>query len=110
MYASELHKADSLAKAAALLAQSGGKPLAGGQSIVAAMKMRLAVPGALVDLSGIPDLKGIRKEGNAIVIGAMTRHAEVASSDVVKSAIPALAALAEGLGDRRVRNLGPLGG
>ena len=110
MYAFELHKADSVANAAALLAQTGGKPLAGGQSLVAAMKMRLAVPGALVDLSGVPELKGIRKEGDAIVIGAMTRHAEVAASDVVKAAIPALAALAEGIGDRQVRNMGTLGG
>ena len=68
------------------------------------------MPGALVDLSGVPELKGIRKEGDAIVIGAMTRHAEVAASDVVKSAIPALAALAEGIGDRQVRNMGTLGG
>ena len=110
MYAFELHKADSVANAAALLAQTGGKPLAGGQSLVAAMKMRLAVPGALVDLSGVPELKGIRKEGDAIVIGAMTRHAEVGASDVVKGAIPALAALAEGIGDRQVRNMGTLGG
>jgi carbon-monoxide dehydrogenase medium subunit len=110
MYTFELHKADSVANAAALLAQSGGKPLAGGQSLVAAMKMRLSVPGTLVDLSGVPELKGIRKEGETIVIGAMTRHAEVAASDVVKKAIPALAALAEGIGDRQVRNMGTLGG
>ena len=110
MYAFELHKVDSVANAAALLAQTGGKALAGGQSLVAAMKMRLAVPGALVDLSGVPELKGIRKEGDAIVIGAMTRHAEVAASDVVRQAIPALAALADGIGDRQVRNMGTLGG
>ena len=110
MYAFELHKADSVANAAALLAQTGGKALAGGQSLVAAMKMRLAVPGALVDLSGVPELKGIRKEGDAIVIGAMTRHAEVAASDLVRQAIPALAALADGIGDRQVRNMGTLGG
>ena len=110
MYAFELHQADSVANAVALLAQTGGKALAGGQSLVAAMKMRLAVPGALVDLANLPEMKGIRKEGDAIVIGAMTRHAEVAASDVVKDAIPALAALAEGIGDRQVRNMGTLGG
>lgn len=110
MYAFELHKADSLANAAALVTKTGGRPLAGGQSLVAAMKLRLAVPGTLVDLSGVPELRGIRKEGDAIVIGAMTRHAEVAASDVVKGAIPALAALAEGIGDRQVRNMGTLGG
>jgi len=110
VYPFELHRADSVAKAAALLAQSGGKPLAGGQSLVASMQMRLAVPGTLVDLSGIPELRGIRKEGDALVIGAMTRHAEVAASAVVKGAIPALAALAEGIGDRQVRNMGTIGG
>ena len=110
MYSFELKKADSVANAAALLAQSGGKPLAGGQSLVAAMKMRLSQPGTLVDLSGIAELKGIRKEGDHVVIGAMTRHAEVAASKEVKSAIPALAALAEGIGDRQVRNMGTIGG
>jgi carbon-monoxide dehydrogenase medium subunit len=110
MYSFELKKADSVANAAALLAQSGGKPLAGGQSLVAAMKMRLAQPGTLVDLSGIAELKGIRREGDHIVIGAMTRHAEVAASKEVKAAIPALAALAEGIGDRQIRNMGTIGG
>ena len=110
MYSFELKKADSVANAAALLAESGGKPLAGGQSLVAAMKMRLAQPGTLVDLSGIAELKGIRREGDNIVIGAMTRHAEVAVAKDVKSAIPALAALADGIGDRQVRNMGTLGG
>jgi carbon-monoxide dehydrogenase medium subunit len=110
MYSFELKKADSVANAAALLSQTGGKPLAGGQSLVAAMRLRLAQPGTLVDLSGVPELKGIRKEGEHIVIGAMTRHAEVASSKEVRSAIPALAALAEGIGDRQVRNMGTIGG
>jgi carbon-monoxide dehydrogenase medium subunit len=110
MYAVEYQKPKSLADAAALLAKSGGKPLAGGQSLIAAMKLRLAQPGTLVDLAAIPDLAGIRKEGDAIVIGAMTRHADVASSEDVKRAIPALASLAEGIGDRQVRNMGTLGG
>jgi carbon-monoxide dehydrogenase medium subunit len=110
MYSFELKKADSVANAAALLAQTGGRPLAGGQSLIASMKMRLSQPGALVDLSGVPELKGIRKEGEHIVIGAMVRHAEVAASPEVKAAIPALAALAEGIGDRQVRNMGTLGG
>jgi carbon-monoxide dehydrogenase medium subunit len=110
MYSFELKKADSVANAAALLSQTGGKPLAGGQSLVAAMKLRLAQPGTLVDLSGIPELKGVRKEGEHVVIGAMARHAEVAASKEVQSAIPALAALAEGIGDRQVRNMGTIGG
>jgi carbon-monoxide dehydrogenase medium subunit len=110
MYSFELKKADSVANAAALLSQTNGKPLAGGQSLVAAMKLRLAQPGTLVDLSGIAELKGIRKEGEHLVIGAMTRHAEVAASKEVQATIPALAALAEGIGDRQVRNMGTIGG
>ena len=110
MYNFELQKPDSVASAAAMLAKSGGRALAGGQSLIAAMKLRLAQPGTLVDLSGIADMKGIRKEGDALVIGAMTRHAEVAASPEVKRAIPALAALAEVVGDRQVRNMGTLGG
>src|SRR4030095_3362751 len=128
MYSFELKKADSVANAAALLSQTNGRPLAGGQSLVAAMKLRLAQPGTLVDISGIPELKGIRKEGEHLVIGAMTRHAEVAASKEVQAAIPAvagaesgaskageatlpaLAALAEGIGDRQVRNMGTIGG
>ena len=110
MYAFELTRAKTVADAAAALAKSGGKALAGGQSLVGAMKLRLAQPGTLVDLSGIAELKGIRKDGDALVVGAMTRHAEVAASPEVKSAIPVLAALAQGIGDRQVRNMGTLGG
>src|SRR6185295_6335969 len=110
MYAFELTRAKTVADAAAALAKSGGKALAGGQSLVGAMKLRLAQPGTLVDLAGIAELKGIRKDGDAIVIGAMTRHAEVAASAVVKSSLPVLAAVAQGIGDRQVRNMGTLGG
>jgi len=110
MYSFELHRAKSVADAAAMLGKTGGKALAGGQSLVAAMKLRLAQPGHVVDLSHVAELKGIRKEGDHLVIGAMTRHAEVAASDVVKGAIPALAHLAEGIGDRQVRNMGTIGG
>lgn len=110
MYAFEYRKPTSVADAAGLLAQSGGRALAGGQSLIAAMKLRLAQPGTLVDLAAIADLKGIRREGDKLVIGAMTRHAEVAASDAVRQAIPALAALADGIGDRQVRNMGTIGG
>jgi carbon-monoxide dehydrogenase medium subunit len=110
MYAFELTRAKSVADAATALAKSGGKALAGGQSLVGAMKLRLAQPGTLVDLSGVAEMKGIKKEGDAVVIGAMTRHAEVASSAAVKAAIPALSALAHAIGDRQVRNMGTIGG
>ena len=110
MYAFEYQHPKTVADAAQALAKSGGKALAGGQSLVAAMKLRLAQPGTLVDLSGIAELTGIRKEGGALVIGAMSRHADVATSTAAKGAIAALAALAEGIGDRQVRNMGTLGG
>jgi carbon-monoxide dehydrogenase medium subunit len=110
MYAVEYQQPDNVADAASILASTGGRALAGGQSLVAAMKLRLSQPGTLVDLSLIPELKGIRKDGDRLVIGAMTRHAEIASSDVVKAAMPALASLAEGIGDRQVRNMGTIGG
>jgi aerobic carbon-monoxide dehydrogenase medium subunit len=110
MYAFEYQRAKSVADAAAALAKTGGKALAGGQSLVGAMKLRLANPGTLVDIAGIAELKGIRQDGAAVVIGAMSTHADVASSAVVKKAIPALAALAEGIGDRQVRNRGTIGG
>jgi carbon-monoxide dehydrogenase medium subunit len=110
MYGFELHQAKSVADATALLASTGGKALAGGQSLVAAMKLRLAQPGHIVDLAGIADLAGIRSEGSTLTLGAMTRHADVASSAAVKSVIPALVALAEGIGDRQVRNMGTIGG
>lgn len=110
MYAVEFAQPKTLADAAAILASTGGRPLAGGQSLVAAMKLRLSQPGTLVSLSSITDLEGIRRDGERILIGAMTRHAEVASSDIVQSAMPALSSLAEGIGDRQVRNMGTLGG
>src|SRR6478736_9298878 len=110
MYAIDVQQPKTLDAAAAALKATGGRPLAGGQSLIAAMKLRLSQPGTLVDLAAIPDLKGVRKDGNRLVIGAMTRHADVASSDVVRSALPALAKLAEGIGDRQVRNMGTLGG
>jgi carbon-monoxide dehydrogenase medium subunit len=110
MYAIDVQQPKTLDAAAAALKSSGGRPLAGGQSLIAAMKLRLSQPGTLVDLAAIPDLKGVRKDGNRLVIGAMTRHADVAASDVVKGALPALAKVAEGIGDRQVRNMGTLGG
>jgi carbon-monoxide dehydrogenase medium subunit len=110
MYAIDFQQPTTLADAASALASTGGRPLAGGQSLVAAMKLRLSQPGTLVDLSTIPDLKGIRQNGERLIIGAMTRHAEIAASDVVKGAMPALAMVAAGIGDRQVRNMGTLGG
>jgi len=86
------------------------KLLAGGQSLLPAMKLDLSAPAALVDLGGIAELRGISVGGGKLTIGAMTTHAEVAASADVAKAIPALAALAASVGDRQVRNRGTIGG
>ncbi len=84
--------------------------LAGGQSLIQAMRLRLSRSDTLVDLGAIADLKGIKADGNSVTIGAMTTHAAVARSAEVQKAIPALAELAGGIGDQMVRNAGTLGG
>jgi carbon-monoxide dehydrogenase medium subunit len=109
MYAFTLERPATVADAAKLAA-AGGKLLAGGQTLLASMKLRLAAPEQLVDLSGIKDLAGIKKEGNAFVIGAMTRHLEVGANAEIKAAFPALAWLADHIGDRQVRAMGTIGG
>src|SRR5712672_4651427 len=111
MYSFNYQKVKTVADAAKVLAKDGdAKLLAGGQSLIAAMKLRLAHPSEVVDLGTIKELSGIKADGKTVVIGAMTRHAEVASSAAVKKAIPALATLAGGIGDRMVRNMGTIGG
>jgi len=91
-----------------------GKPepryLAGGHSLLPAMKQRLNAPSDLVDLSAIKEMKGIKVAGGEVVIGAGTTHAEVAHSAEINKAIPALCVLAEGIGDPQVRNRGTIGG
>ncbi|HEV8644448.1 MAG TPA: xanthine dehydrogenase family protein subunit M [Burkholderiales bacterium] len=111
MYEFNYHRATSVADAAAkLAAASDAKLLAGGQTLIAALKLRLASPSDIIDLRGVAELRGIRKEGGAISIGAMTTHAEVASSKDVLQAVPALANLGASIGDPMVRNMGTLGG
>jgi aerobic carbon-monoxide dehydrogenase medium subunit len=111
MYSFEYQRAQSVADAAkALGSKEEAKLVAGGMTLIPTLKQRLAKPSDLVDLGGIAELKGIKRDGNAVVIGAMTRHVEVATSDVVKGAIPALAHLAELIGDPQVRNRGTIGG
>lgn len=109
MYAFTYERPTSQADAARL-AQAGGKLLAGGQTLLASMKLRLAAPEQIVDLGAIAELKGIRREAGQLVIGAMTRHCDVAESAEVRQAIPALAQLAAGIGDKQVRARGTLGG
>lgn len=104
-------KAASVAEAAqAVGANAEAKLIAGGQSLLGAIKLGLAAPEALIDLSALGDLKGIRLDGGKLHIGAMTTHATVAASKEVQQAIPALADLAGHIGDRQVRNRGTLGG
>src|SRR3954470_8943618 len=111
MYQFNYHKAANLADASAALAKSSdARLLAGGQTLIASMKLRLASPADVIDLSGVPELKGIKIDGGTLSIGAMTRHAEVAASKDVQQAIPALARLAAMIGDRMVRNMGTIGG
>jgi carbon-monoxide dehydrogenase medium subunit len=111
MYAFQYQKSKSVADAAAKVAANpDAKLLAGGQSLVASLKLRLASPGEVIDLGGIPELRGIKVDASGVTIGAMTRHAEVAGSADVKKAIPALADLAGMIGDRMVRNMGTIGG
>jgi carbon-monoxide dehydrogenase medium subunit len=111
MHAFEYHRPASTKDAVALGSKKDeGKYLAGGQSLVQAMKLRLSSPSDLIDLGTIKELAGIKVSGSAVEIGAMTRHAEVAGSAEVKKAIPALAALAGIIGDRQVRHMGTLGG
>ncbi len=111
MYSFKYQRAKSVADAAAVISNNAdAKLLAGGQSLIATMKLRLSRPSDLVDLGAMAELRGIKVEGGAVTIGAMTRHAEVAASAEVKKAIPALASLAASIGDRQVRNMGTLGG
>jgi aerobic carbon-monoxide dehydrogenase medium subunit len=103
----------SVTKAVGIIADKpNAKFLAGGQSLLATMKLRLAAPSDLVDLAQIPELRGVRVEpgGTAITVGAMTRHSDVATSLEIGTRIAALAALAAMIGDRQVRNRGTLGG
>jgi carbon-monoxide dehydrogenase medium subunit len=96
--------------ALAALAREDVKLLAGGQTLIPTMKQRLASPAVIVDLGRVAGLATLERKGDSILIGAMTRHADVADSPVVHSAIPALAALAGGIGDPAVRNRGTIGG
>jgi carbon-monoxide dehydrogenase medium subunit len=111
MYAFAYHRPSTVAEAVSLLqGATDGQFLAGGHTLIPTLKQRLASPSDLIDLGAIGELKGIRQEGDALVVGATTPHAEVAESEIVRSTIPALAHLAEHIGDAQVRNRGTIGG
>src|SRR5262245_61797847 len=113
MYASEFdyYRAASVSDAIALLtAHPGAKVLAGGHSLIPLLKLRLAAPPALVDIGRIADLRGVTAKGSTIRIGALTTHAELASSSVLRDQCAILAEAAAQIGDPAVRNRGTIGG
>ena len=106
------HRPASVAEAVGLLAELGddGRALAGGHSLIPMMKLRLATPANLVDLAGIADLKGVRSDGNDVVIGAMTTQHDLIGSDLLATKIPILRETSLVIADPQVRYLGTLGG
>ncbi|MGH3657471.1 MAG: FAD binding domain-containing protein [Micromonosporaceae bacterium] len=99
-------------EAVTALGQAGedAKVLAGGQSLIPVLRLRLAAPTTLVDLGGCADLVGVREQGDSLVIGAMTTHADVASNDLVRQHAPLVSDAAHSIGDPQVRHLGTFGG
>jgi carbon-monoxide dehydrogenase medium subunit len=111
MYDFTYHKPSSVADAVKLLAADPeARPVSGGMTLLPALKLRLARPTALVDLSGIAELRGVKREGNSFVIGALAKHYEIATNADIKASIPALAWMASTIGDTQVRNRGTMGG
>ena len=111
MYATKYHRPSSLDAAnAALSGADDGKLLSGGQTLLPTMKQHLAAPSDLIDVRGIEGMTGICMDGDVIVIGAATTHAEVAGNADVQRLCPALASLAGGIGDPAVRHMGTIGG
>jgi aerobic carbon-monoxide dehydrogenase medium subunit len=111
MYAFTFHRPTTVRQAVNLLAKnSEAKLLAGGHSLLPVMKLRLASPPVLIDMNKIEGLSGIEQKGRSLVIGAMTRHVDVANSPIVKESLPALAELVGMIGDPAVRHRGTLGG
>lgn len=111
MYDFAYHRAESVADAAEKLKSAeDGELVAGGMTLIPTLKQRLANPSDLIDLAPLSDLTSITADANGVTIGAMATHSAVAASSDVKNAIPALAHLAEGIGDPQVRHRGTIGG
>src|SRR5712691_8484183 len=108
----EYHAPRSIAEAIALLTQHGdqAKVISGSQSLVPLMKLRLTTPAHVVDLRKVPGMSGIREEGGALVIGALTTHRAIERSEAVRAKLPILPEAAALIGDPQVRNLGTIGG
>jgi carbon-monoxide dehydrogenase medium subunit len=103
-------KATTVDAAIAALASGEGKLLAGGYSLLPAMKLRLNQPAGLVDISAIPTMKGIREEGSQIIIGAGSTHFNILTNDLIREKLPFFSAAAGMIGDVQVRNRGTIGG
>ena len=111
MYPFTYRRPDNLADAlAGLAADSQARALAGGMTLLPSMKHRLSAPSALIDIARLPELRGIARQGDALVVGAASRHAEIATDPVVAAALPALAQVACSIGDPQVRARGTIGG
>lgn len=111
MHAFQYHRATSVDDAVQALRTHGDpKFLAGGQTLLASLKLRMAQPDCLIDLGRIAQLRGIQSSGRSVTIGAMARHADVAESTPLREAIPSLALLASHIADPMVRTMGTLGG
>lgn len=108
----EYARASSVDEATSLLSRFGedAKIIAGGQSLVPLMRLRLAQPTALVDIGRIGGLDGIRRDNGTLVVGALATHAAIHGSDAVRDSLPLLAEIAYEVGDQQVRNLGTMGG
>ena len=107
----DYHRASSIAQALDLLgSKQDAKLLAGGHSLLPMMKLRLAQPANLIDIGGIKELTGIERSGSSVRIGALTVHADLAASDVLKKSCPLIAEAAAKIGDPQVRNRGTIGG
>ncbi len=111
MYNFNYHRPSSVEEAVQLLSgASEGTLMGGGMTLLPVLKQRLANPSDVVDIGGISGLSGVSEDGGNVVVGAATTHAAVASDATVQAKIPALAALAESIGDVQVRNRGTIGG
>src|SRR5215470_11517122 len=107
----DYYRARSVAEAGELLRKHpGAKLIAGGHSLIPLLKLRLASPPAVVDIGRIHELKGITRKDGVVRIGALTTHAEIAASSVIREQCPALAEAAQVVGDPAVRNRGTIGG
>ena len=111
MYAFTYHRPTTVRQAANLLAKHPeAKLLAGGHSLIPVMKLRLASPSAIIDMNHVEGMSGVEVKGRSVVIGAMTRHFEVAASQTLKDVMPALAGVPGSIGDPHVRHRGTIGG